>query len=106
LLFVLGKFLIGLYLGHSSVASVYGAAGSLAVLLVWLYYSSQIFLFGAEFTKVYANTSGSRIVPAANAMPVTPQARAQEGAPREGDRHPAAQAQGKRLADRVAPHSR
>jgi membrane protein len=105
ILFLLGKFLIGLYLGHSSVGSVYGAAGSLAVLLVWLYYSSQIFLFGAEFTKVYANTSGSRIVPAPNAMPVTAEARAQEGAPREGDRRSAAPVPEKR-ADRVAPRSR
>jgi membrane protein len=50
LLFEAGKFAIGLYLGHSSLASAYGAAGSLAVLLVWLYYSAQIFLFGAELT--------------------------------------------------------
>jgi membrane protein len=54
-LFEIGKFLIGLYLGHSGLASAYGAAGSLAVLLVWLYYSWQIFLFGAEFTKVCAS---------------------------------------------------
>lgn len=55
LLFTAGKFLIGYYLGHSSTASAYGAAGSLVVLLVWLYYSAQIFLFGAEFTKVYSH---------------------------------------------------
>lgn len=53
-LFTIGKFLIGLYLGNSSTASTYGAAGSLVVLLVWVYYSAQIFLFGAEFTQVYA----------------------------------------------------
>jgi membrane protein len=86
LLFEVGKFLIGLYLGHSGVASAYGAAGSLAVLLVWLYYSGQIFLFGAEFTKVYANRFGSRIVPAPNAEPVTPEARAEQGMPRDRDR--------------------
>jgi membrane protein len=79
LLFEVGKFLIGFYLGHSGVASAYGAAGSLAVLLVWLYYSGQIFLLGAEFTKVYANRFGSRIVPAPNAEPVTQEARAQQG---------------------------
>jgi membrane protein len=62
-LFALGKFLIGWYLGHSSIGSAYGAAGSLAVLLVWLYYSAQIFLFGAELTQVYATTHGSSIVP-------------------------------------------
>jgi membrane protein len=106
LLFVVGKLLIGLYLGHSSVGSVYGAAGSLAVLLVWLYYSSQIFLFGAEFTKVYADTFGSRIVPSANAEPVTPQARAEEGIPRGEDRQPAAQAQAKRATDPVTLRSR
>lgn len=54
LLFSLGKFLIGLYLGKASVESSYGAAGALVVLLVWVYYSAQIFLLGAEFTKVYA----------------------------------------------------
>jgi membrane protein len=60
LMFSIGKFLIGLYLGKSGVASGFGAAGSLVVLLVWIYYSTQIFLFGAEFTWVYANTRGSR----------------------------------------------
>lgn len=54
LLFVIGKTVIGLYLGSSSVTSVFGAAGAVVVLFVWFYYSSQIFLLGAEFTKVYA----------------------------------------------------
>jgi membrane protein len=81
-LFIVGKYLIGLYLGHTSTASAYGAAGSLAVLLIWLYYSAQIFLFGAEFTKAYANQYGSRIVPAENAVPVTEEARAEQGIPR------------------------
>lgn len=53
-LFTLGKTLIGLYLGRSTVASVYGAAGSLIVILLWVYYSAQIVFFGAEFTKVYS----------------------------------------------------
>jgi membrane protein len=53
-LFSVGKFLIGLYLGHSVVASSYGAAGSIIVLLVWVYYSAQVILLGAEFTRVYA----------------------------------------------------
>ncbi len=61
LLFVIGKFILGLYLGKAGVASAYGAAGSLVVLLVWVYYSAQIFFFGAEFTQVYANTYGSKI---------------------------------------------
>jgi hypothetical protein len=55
-----GKFLIGLYLGKATVASSFGAAGSLVVLMVWVYYSAQIFLFGAEFTWVYAHELGSR----------------------------------------------
>lgn len=60
LLFSIGKLLIGLYLGHSAVASAFGAAGSLAALLIWLYYSAQIFLFGAELTKAYATRRRSR----------------------------------------------
>jgi membrane protein len=59
LLFSLGKFLIGLYLGRSAVASSYGAAGSLAVVLLWVYYSAQILFLGAEFTQVYARSHGS-----------------------------------------------
>lgn len=59
-LFTLGKFLIGLYLGNSAIASSFGAAGSLVVILLWIYYSSQIFFFGAEFTRVYAERRGSR----------------------------------------------
>jgi membrane protein len=67
LLFNIGKALIGWYIGSSAVASSYGAAGGLIVLLLWVYYSAQIFLFGAEFTKIYANTHGSkRSKPVAN----------------------------------------
>jgi membrane protein len=60
LLFAIGKVLIGLYLGKSSVASGFGAAGSLVLLMLWVYYSAQIFLIGAEFTWVYAHEVGSR----------------------------------------------
>jgi membrane protein len=60
ILFEVGKLLIGLYLGRSSVASGFGAAGSLVVLLVWVYFSAQIFLLGAEFTWVYAHEYGSK----------------------------------------------
>lgn len=60
LLFTLGKFLIGLYIGRSGITSGFGAAGSLVVILVWVYYSAQIFLLGAEFTWVYARIYGSR----------------------------------------------
>jgi membrane protein len=66
-LFTAGKFAIGLYLGHSAMASAYGVAGSLIVLLVWVYYSSQIVFLGAEFTQVYANQFGKEILPAENA---------------------------------------
>jgi membrane protein len=58
-LFTIGKYLIGLYIGTSGIASGFGAAGSIAVILVWVYYSAQIFLIGAEFTWVYARTYGS-----------------------------------------------
>jgi len=60
LLFTIGKFLIGLYIGKSSTASTFGAAGSLVVLLLWVYYSAQIFLYGAEFTAAYSHAYGSR----------------------------------------------
>jgi membrane protein len=62
-LFMIGKFLIGYYLGHSSVTSIYGAAGSIIVILLWVYYSSIILYFGAEFTMVYACTFGKKIIP-------------------------------------------
>jgi membrane protein len=60
-LFTIGKSLIGLYLGRSSFSSAYGAAGSLIVLLLWIYYSAQIFLFGAEFTCAFTYAHGSRV---------------------------------------------
>jgi membrane protein len=60
MLFTFGKFLIGLYIGRSGIVSGFGAAGSLVVVLLWVYYSAQIFLIGAEFTWVYANAYGSR----------------------------------------------
>jgi membrane protein len=94
LLFTIGKFAIGLYLGKSDVGSAYGAAGSLVILLVWVYYSSQILLFGAEFTQVYANTLGSRIVPSDNAVVADPakakdpngdSARQSDGGAKKGD---------------------
>jgi uncharacterized BrkB/YihY/UPF0761 family membrane protein len=60
LLFTAGKYLIGLYLGKTGMSSGFGAAGSFALLLAWVYYSAQIFLLGAEFTWIYANNYGSR----------------------------------------------
>lgn len=86
LLFTVGKSLIGLYLGRSGVASAYGAAGSLVVLLVWVYYSAQILFFGAELTKVYAKRHGSRIVREEGAVPVTAGSRAGQGIKPEASR--------------------
>ena len=63
LLFILGKYLIGLYLGKSSLGSTYGAAGSLIVFLAWVFYSAQVLLFGAELTQVYTRRYGSKIRP-------------------------------------------
>jgi membrane protein len=82
-LFTLGKFLIGLYLGRSEVGNTFGAAGSLAILLIWIYYSAQILFFGAEFTQVYANRYGSKIVPDPGMVKITEQERAQKGIPHE-----------------------
>jgi membrane protein len=81
-MFHVGKFLIGIYLGKASVASAFGAAGSLAVLLVWVYYTSQILLFGAEFTRVYSNQFGSHVQPADNAVAV-PDGRERSAAQRD-----------------------
>ena len=72
ILFALGQYLIGLYLGKSSVASGYGAAGSVIIILLWIYYSGCILFFGAEFTKLYARQYGSGIVPGEDAMPLAP----------------------------------
>ncbi len=67
LLFLIGRYALSLYLAHSAVASIYGAAGSLIVILIWVYYFAQILFFGAEFTKVYATRHGRAVVPAPNA---------------------------------------
>jgi len=69
-LFSLGKYALGLYLGRSGVSSAYGAAGSLVVLVIWVYYSAQILFFDAELTQVYARSRGSDIVPSRNAESV------------------------------------
>src|SRR6266508_1212190 len=77
-LFNLGKFLIGFYLGHSNVSSTFGAAGSLAILLIWIYYSAQILFFGAEFTKVYINQYGSNVKLEADTVRITEKERAKQ----------------------------
>jgi membrane protein len=79
LLFTAGKSLIGLYLGRTAVGSAYGAAGSLVVILIWIYYSAQILFFGAEFTKVYTRRAGTRVAPEEPAVPMPDVARAKLG---------------------------
>ena len=71
LLFNLGKYLIGLYMGMAAVGSPYGAAGSFVVLLMWIYFSTQILLFGAEFTQIFSRTHGSNMPNAVPSVPLT-----------------------------------
>jgi membrane protein len=73
LLFSLGKWLIGLYLGNSNIATIYGAAGTVVVILTWVFYSSQILFFGAIFTLIYSRKFGSNIYPSAYAVRVVRQ---------------------------------
>lgn len=80
-LFTLGKSLFGLYLGHSSIGSSYGAAGSLVIVVLWTYYSALILLFGAEMTQVHARLRGVRIVPTESAVRVSEHDRVQQGLP-------------------------
>jgi len=80
--FTIGKFCIGLYLGTSGVTSVYGAAGSLITILLWVYYSSLIFFLGAQFTRNYASEYGSGIIPADHAERVTVTSRPGQAAQR------------------------
>lgn len=68
--FNIGKLAIGLYLGNSSVGSAYGAAGSLVVVLIWVFYSAQILLIGAEFTQVYSKYRGMPLRPSKHAVPI------------------------------------
>ncbi|HEX2187936.1 MAG TPA: YihY/virulence factor BrkB family protein [Longimicrobiaceae bacterium] len=84
LLFMVGKFAIGFYLGRSNPGEVYGAAGSLAVLLVWIYYASMIVFFGAEFTQTWAERRGQGVVPEEGAVRVVQVERRGPGAKRGG----------------------
>ena len=68
--FGLGKWMLGFYLGSGAAGSIYGAAGSLITMLLWVYYASQILLFGAEFTQVYATRAGRKLKPNAHAVRV------------------------------------
>jgi membrane protein len=85
LLFTLGKYALGMYLGLASTTSAYGAAGSLVAFLLWVYYSAQILLFGAEFTRVYARRRGDRAPPADNAVKLTRETLARQDMPRSED---------------------
>lgn len=78
-LFTIGKSLLGMYLGRGSFASTYGAAGSLVIILAWVYYSAQIIFLGAEFTQVYARKFGSNIVPDKHAVQLTQAELAKQG---------------------------
>jgi membrane protein len=94
ILFTIGKFFIGLYLGSSGATSAYGAAGSLITVLLWVYYSSLIVFLGAEFTQVYASQYGSGVVPAETAEPISaasdkresPPPESRSGGPKSDDR--------------------
>jgi len=85
ILFTIGQFALGLYLGSGSIGSAWGGAGSLVIILVWIYYSAQILFLGAEFTQVYTNRYGSRVRPKEYAEAVTEDARAQQGMPSDKD---------------------
>jgi membrane protein len=106
-LFTIGKFLLGWYLGRASTTSIYGAAGSLVALLLWVYYSAQILFFGAEFTRAYALAHGDGKQPEANAVKVTEEDKAKEGRPSETRvAAKTAQAEGRAPARRPAPRRR
>ena len=85
LLFALGRYGLSIYLGRAGVSSTYGAAGSLVLILLWVYYAAQILFFGAEFTQVYANRYGSKVRPSDNAVAMTDDMRAKQGMPRLSD---------------------
>lgn len=85
LLFVVGQIALGIYLGFAKVGSAFGAAASLVVLLVWIYYSAIIVLLGAEFTQEYANNYGSGVQPKPGASFMTEEARAQQGTHQKGN---------------------
>jgi len=85
LLFTVGKFLIGLYVGRSNPGQAFGAAGSLAILLVWIYYSAMILLFGAEFTQTWAERRGKGVEPARGAVRVVRETRTVGGSGGTGD---------------------
>ena len=88
-LFNAGKYLISIYLGHAAIGSAFGAAGSFAVLLVWIYYSALISFFGAEFTQVFARRNGRQIEPEEHARNVIKESEREDEEPRQIVRQPA-----------------
>lgn len=95
LLFKIGEYALSFYFERSDPTSAFGAAGSVILLLLWIYYSAQIIFLGAEFTEVYARRLGSGIRPEEDAVPLTKEARAQQGITREQEVKQQAQAQGR-----------
>ncbi|MBV9891564.1 MAG: YihY/virulence factor BrkB family protein, partial [Rhizobacter sp.] len=103
LLFTLGKFAIGLYIGKSGVASGFGAAGSLILVFLWVYYSAQIFLLGAEFTWVYARTHGSMQAAAAGQAAAAKASETEQRAPTRSGTAAAAGTAAASAADSAPP---
>lgn len=87
LLFTIGKFALGLYLGNSNLATPFGAAGSLVILFVWVYYAAQILFLGAEITQVYAAEFGAGLEPKSDAVSLTDAARVEQGTKAPADPH-------------------
>ncbi len=87
LLFGLGKYVLALYLGRTSTTSAYGAAGSVVIVLLWVYYASVILFFGAEFTQVYTKISGTHVKPTENAVPIDADRSPVQPAKRETPKH-------------------
>jgi len=100
ILFMLGQFALAFYLSSGSVGESFGAAASFVIILVWIYYSTQILFLGAEFTQVYTNKYGSHVRPEENAEFVTEDARAQEGMPRKEGENSTEQGKQKSGSDR------
>lgn len=94
LLFLVGQFAIGIYLGRGSATSAYGAAGSLVLILLWVYYSGMILFFGAEFTQTYARMFGKGITPKQGAVLLSEDVRVKQGIPHTETEERAAQTAG------------
>jgi membrane protein len=107
-LFMIGQLGLSWYVGKTATESTYGAAGSLVAVLLWVYWTAQILFFGAEFTQVYATQFGSRLKPAPNAIPLTEEARAQQGMTRESEDTPRYRnlREEARRGEKSQPHSR